>query len=230
MSRGARPNPGSATTLCPIDLERCLEGASGGAIHWDTQESVLNRAKNARSNEQLPEKGVHHDSTNFAFVLFQQVSMLQSWWAQGEARWKKGLTNRFLFSTGRRPIESPVAPGMVGKLRAFLVRLLKHVARNYGAGQRPGSPWTLSPVARSAFLEARAICSELAQERLFGDGGSFHSMLEKVPYWLCHESFTNEVLQRACCGGLQQQTALPEISELSAKLALEFIHLRLSCL
>ena len=53
-------------------------------------------------------------------------------------------------------------------------------------------------------------------------------MLEKVPYWLCHESFTNEVLQRACCGGLQQQTALPEISELSAKLALEFIHLRLA--
>ena len=82
-------SPEGTTVLCPkfpatgefaksshIDLERCLEGAGGGNIHWDTQESVLNKAKNARKNEQAPDKGVHWDQTNFAFIFFQQISML----------------------------------------------------------------------------------------------------------------------------------------------------------
>ena len=237
-------SPESATTLCPkfptsgefsktshIDLERCLEGASGGAIHWDTQESVLNRARNARCQEQLPDKGVHHDSTNFAFVLFQQVSMLQSWWAQGEARWKKGLTNRFLFSTGRRPIECPVAPGMTQKLRKYLVNFLRKVAKQYGAAEQPRAAWKLQPAVHDAFLEARAICNELAQEKVFADGGSLHSMLEKVPYWLCHEGFMNEVLFRLTADiaypGQPQAQLGNYVSQISGQYALEFVHLRL---
>ena len=84
--------PEGTTVLCPnflrvgefnksshVDLERCLEGAAGGALHWDTQESVLNKAKNARKNEQFQDKSVHWTSTDLGFVFFQQVSVLQ-WW------------------------------------------------------------------------------------------------------------------------------------------------------
>ena len=236
-------SPESAGTLCPkfplsgefnkggyVDFERCLEGASGGAIHWDTQESVLNRAKNARQLEQVNEKGVHHESTNFAFVLFQQVSMLQSWWAQGEAKWKKGLTNRFLFSTGRRPTELPAFPGTKRKLTLYLGRLLRCFCRHLGQGKVFLQPWQLAPPVQVAFREARAVATELEQETIFNDGGSLHSMLSKIAPWLCHEAFMNEVLRRLVAALNANAKPILEdrcIGVASAKLALEFLHLRL---
>ena len=237
-------SPEAAGTLCPkfpvsgefnkggyVDFERCLEGASGGAIHWDTQESVLNRAKNARQLEQASEKGVHHDSTNFAFVLFQQVSMLQSWWAQGEAKWKKGLTNRFLFSTGRRPTEVPAFAGTKAKLTSYLGRLLRSFCRHLGQAKTFVHPWKLTAPVHEAFLEARAIATELEQETIFNDGGSLHSMLSKVSPWLCHEAFMNEVLDRlgtALVNHVKPVLEDRQIGIQSAKLALEFLHLRLA--
>ena len=182
-------------------------------------------------------KALHHDSTNFAFVLFQQVSMLQSWWAQGEARWKKGLTQQVFIqhrtASNRVPCRSWHGRQAAGFPSATFEA---HCSQLWCWPASLESPWTLSPCCpqahswrrvQSAASLRKSVCLVMVE--------AFTPMLEKVPYWLCHESFTNEVLQRACCGGgLQQQTALPEISELSAKLALEFIHLPpcqgLSCL
>ena len=80
--------PEAATSLCPkypasgeftksshVDLERLLEGANGGGLHWDTQADVLGRAKSARSGESLPDNAVHQSSTNIGLVFLQQVCL-----------------------------------------------------------------------------------------------------------------------------------------------------------
>ena len=134
-----------------------MEGFTGGGIHWDTQADVLARARNARQSEQLPDKGVHHDSTNISFLFFQQIAMLQSWWAQSEAKWKKGLTNRFLFSAGRRPIECKTPDGVVEAIKVYLVNMLKVCVRNFGHAHRPRAPLRLPAAAEEAMREARAM-------------------------------------------------------------------------
>lgn len=236
-------SPEAATTLCPkfpssgefnksthIDLERALEGATGGAIHWTTQADVLAKQRNARQAEQVVDKSVHHTSTNLSFVFFQQISMLQSWWAQGEARWKKGLTNRFLFSAGRRPVEVGAVRGAAQKIQEYLVLLLRTVAKHFGCGSRPARPFRLPPAAASSFLEARAIGTELAQDKTFADHGSLHSMLEKMPSWLTHEALSNAIL-RAADNCVLSGTPIPPddalIQELECKSALQFVYLRL---
>ena len=227
------PGCGEFSKSSHIDLEKCLEAAGGGAIHWDTQESVLNKAKNARRTEQLQDKGVHWEQTNFAFIFFQQVAMLQCWWAQAEAKWKKGLTNRFLFSTGRRPLETPCPTGMVETLRRYLVDIMKLVAQTLGQSRSQNFIWKPVPEVEKAFREVRASATELSQEAVYADGGSFHSMLEKTPYWLAHEALMNEVLTRAsaiiCCNAdIRTLQEAGQISSTNGKLSMHFIFLRLA--
>ena len=244
-------SPEASTSLCPkfplsgefnkathVDLERALEGSTGGGIHWDTQADVLSRARNARKQEQVPDKGVHHDSTNISFLFFQQISMLQSWWAQSEARWKKGLTNRFLFSAGRRPVECQVADGLVDSIKSYLVDMLKWCARNFGYAHRPRAPVHLPSAAREALKEARAIAGMLAQEKLHGDHGALRTMLEKVAPWLTHESLANSIMKQASAcvtdsllkgeNPLSPMSTAFSIDENCCKMALQFIYLRLA--
>ena len=56
-------------------------------------------------------------------------------------------------------------------------------------------------------------------------------MLSKVSPWLCHEAFMNEVLDRLGAALLKDTKPILEDHEIgvqSAKLAMEFLHLRLA--
>ena len=90
-----------------INLIKCLESANGGSYHWDVQENVKNRKKKQADEDKTSNDGVHFERTNINLLIFQQKSILQNWWAQTEARWKQGLANRFLFSSGRRVTQAP---------------------------------------------------------------------------------------------------------------------------
>ena len=50
----------------------------------------------------------------------------------------------------------------------------------------------LLPAAQ--FLEAQLLATELAQDRLFGNHGSSHSMLEKIPFWLLQQGAVRKEL------------------------------------
>ena len=157
--------------------------------------------------------------------------MLQSWWAQGEAKWKKGLTNRLLFSTGRRPTEVPAVPGTEAKRISYFGRLLRSFCRHLGQAKTFVQPWKLTAPVHEAFLGARAFAAELEQETIFNNGGSLHSMLSKVSPWLCHEAFMNEVLDRlgtALVNCVKPVLEDRQIGVQSAKMAMEFLHLRLA--
>ena len=225
------PTSGEISKSSHVDLEKLLEGANGGAIHWDTQADVLSRPRNGRGGEPVVDKGVHHQSTNLAIVMYQQISMLQNWWAQAEARYKKGLANRFVFSTGRRPVEVPMPKGMRVKLEGFLSRAIRVFTHRWGCMSKPGQVWQVEATVREAFLEARAIATEMGQEIFFADDGVVHSMLEKIPYWLSHESLMAELLERVTTGLCDRSlgdAASTVISELPGKLALQFVYLRLA--
>ncbi|MCP4240013.1 MAG: hypothetical protein GY772_05585 [bacterium] len=70
------------------------------------------------------------------FVVFQQPSVLQTWWAPGEVRSKRGLANRFFFSGARRYVQLTYASGLKAKTDAFLKRFFRGTFP-------PGAPSTL---------------------------------------------------------------------------------------
>ena len=108
---GCAAGPEAAAWLCPdaaksgkfskdsyIALNRVLETANGGAYHWDRQSDVLARPGKARKvAEQVDgtgDGGVHFESTNIGFIFLQQPSIMATWWAPYEAKFKIGLANR----------------------------------------------------------------------------------------------------------------------------------------
>ena len=123
-----------------------------------------------------------------------------------------------------------MASGVVTKLRAYLVETIINFVQGWGQRRRRCHTVEMTPCVKEVFLEVRAIGTELSQEKTFSDGGSFHSMLEKIPYWLCHEAFMNEALSTLCLQNdhLQQDVeATCCIHEHSAKMAMQFVSLRL---
>lgn len=132
--------PEASAALCPdypkkgvwskdqIMLNRCLEAANGGSYHYDTQQDVLNRRRQAVTDPKSPvplEGGVHFLSTNINFVFFQQQSVLRNWWAQAEAKYKIGLANRFIFTSSRRSSQVDCSPGLKPKLEIFIEATLQ---------------------------------------------------------------------------------------------------------
>ena len=55
------------------------------------QVNVKSRKKKQKGDEECEvDQGVQFE-TNIAFLIFQQHSVMQNWWAQTEARFKRGL-------------------------------------------------------------------------------------------------------------------------------------------
>jgi hypothetical protein len=147
-------SPEATTSLCPdyprsgkfakesyVALNRLLETAHGGSYHWDTQADVLGRKKLARKEEAADGKqdnGVHFDSTNVGCLYFQQPCVLQTWWAQAEARFKVGLANRFVFSSSRRVTQVMLPEGLRRKMELVLEELFACIIRHHGPYARSG--------------------------------------------------------------------------------------------
>lgn len=110
-----------------INLLKMLETASGGEYHWDCQMDVMSRRKKQKDEqpEGDDEEKCHFGRTNVNFLIFQQKSVFQNWWAQSEARFKRGLANRFLFSSGRRVTQQAGYDGVSEHIGKFITAFIR---------------------------------------------------------------------------------------------------------
>ena len=119
------PTKGTTDTGKFIDLSRFLECANGGAFEWSTgseekaRRSARERAGQGGAEEGTPLPELRFQRTNINLCLFQQFSVLRSWWARMECTHNCGFTARLVTGfTGRaivsralsRQPQAPVSP------------------------------------------------------------------------------------------------------------------------